>query len=137
MPSPNIMGSVLAKLTNGSNVAIVQMGANMPTSNPPIRVAEEYAMLDCISGGRLDSANLNFRGQTRLLRAGEATSPLHRPRPTLSPLHPELLFVLLHDRSRRLQPDPDAASFVDIGTLGGHAPDDILSGQYRCHRSPP
>jgi alkanesulfonate monooxygenase SsuD/methylene tetrahydromethanopterin reductase-like flavin-dependent oxidoreductase (luciferase family) len=29
------------------------MGATMPTSNPPIRVAEEYAMLDCISGGRL------------------------------------------------------------------------------------
>ena len=46
MPSPNIMGSVLAKLTNGSNVAIVQMGATLPTSNPPIRVAEEYAMLD-------------------------------------------------------------------------------------------
>ena len=43
----------LAKLTNGSNVAIVQMGATLPTSNPPIRVAEEYAMLDCISGGRL------------------------------------------------------------------------------------
>ena len=53
MPSPNIMGSVLAKLTNGSNVAIVQMGATLPNSNPPIRVAEEYAMLDCISGGRL------------------------------------------------------------------------------------
>src|ERR1700740_1999536 len=51
MPSPNVMGSVLAKLTNGSNVAIVQMGATLPTSNPPIRVAEEYAMLDCISGG--------------------------------------------------------------------------------------
>src|ERR1700752_1891481 len=53
MPSPNIMGSVLAKLTNGSNVAIVQMGATLPTPNPPLRVAEEYAMLDCISGGRL------------------------------------------------------------------------------------
>jgi len=53
MPSPNLMGSVLAKLTTGMNVAIVQMGATLPTSNPPIRVAEEYAMLDCISGGRL------------------------------------------------------------------------------------
>ena len=29
------------------------MGSTLPTSNPPIRVAEEYAMLDCISGGRL------------------------------------------------------------------------------------
>jgi alkanesulfonate monooxygenase SsuD/methylene tetrahydromethanopterin reductase-like flavin-dependent oxidoreductase (luciferase family) len=53
MPSPNLMGSVLARGTQGSNVAIVQMGATLPTSNPPIRVAEEYAMLDCISGGRL------------------------------------------------------------------------------------
>jgi alkanesulfonate monooxygenase SsuD/methylene tetrahydromethanopterin reductase-like flavin-dependent oxidoreductase (luciferase family) len=29
------------------------MGATLPTTNPPIRIAEEYAMLDCISGGRL------------------------------------------------------------------------------------
>src|SRR5437016_2056197 len=53
MPSPNLMGSVLARATNDLPVAVVQMGATLPTSNPPIRVAEEYAMLDCISGGRL------------------------------------------------------------------------------------
>ncbi len=53
MPSPNLMGSVLARATNGMDVAIVQMGATLPTTNPPIRVAEEYAMLDCISGGRV------------------------------------------------------------------------------------
>jgi alkanesulfonate monooxygenase SsuD/methylene tetrahydromethanopterin reductase-like flavin-dependent oxidoreductase (luciferase family) len=53
MPSPNLMGSALAKLTNGIDVAIVQMGSTLPTTNPPIRVAEEYGMLDCISGGRL------------------------------------------------------------------------------------
>jgi alkanesulfonate monooxygenase SsuD/methylene tetrahydromethanopterin reductase-like flavin-dependent oxidoreductase (luciferase family) len=29
------------------------MGSTLPTTNPPIRIAEEYAMLDCISGGRL------------------------------------------------------------------------------------
>jgi alkanesulfonate monooxygenase SsuD/methylene tetrahydromethanopterin reductase-like flavin-dependent oxidoreductase (luciferase family) len=53
MPSPNLMGSILARLTTGLEVAIVQMGSTLPTTNPPIRVAEEYAMLDCISGGRL------------------------------------------------------------------------------------
>jgi alkanesulfonate monooxygenase SsuD/methylene tetrahydromethanopterin reductase-like flavin-dependent oxidoreductase (luciferase family) len=53
MPSPNLMGSVLARATNGMDVAIVQMGSTLPTTNPPNRVAEEYAMLDCISGGRL------------------------------------------------------------------------------------
>jgi hypothetical protein len=36
-----------------------------------------------------------------------------------------LFSVLLHDRSRRLQPDLDAASFVDIGALGDNAPEHI------------
>ena len=29
------------------------MGAILPSTSPPTRIAEEYAMLDCISGGRL------------------------------------------------------------------------------------
>jgi len=53
MPNPNLMGSVLARLTNDREVAVVQMGSTLPTSNPPVRVAEEYGMIDCISGGRL------------------------------------------------------------------------------------
>ena len=53
MPGPNLMGSVLARATNGMDVGLVQMGSTLPTTNPPIRVAEEYAMLDCMSGGRL------------------------------------------------------------------------------------
>ncbi|HVN30006.1 MAG TPA: LLM class flavin-dependent oxidoreductase [Candidatus Binataceae bacterium] len=53
MPNPDLMGSVLARATNGMDTAVVQMGSTLPTSNPPIRVAEEYAMIDCISGGRL------------------------------------------------------------------------------------
>ena len=48
MPGPNLMGSALARATNGLDVAIVQMGSTLPTTNPPTRVAEEYAMLDCI-----------------------------------------------------------------------------------------
>ena len=53
MPNPNLMGSVLARSTNHLDVAIVQMGSTLPTTNPPTRVAEEYWMIDCISGGRL------------------------------------------------------------------------------------
>ncbi|PZC47130.1 MAG: Flavin-dependent oxidoreductase, luciferase family [Chloroflexi bacterium] len=50
MPSPNIMASALAR--NTKDTAIVVMGSTLPT-NPPQRIAEEYAMLDGISGGRL------------------------------------------------------------------------------------
>ena len=39
--------------TNGQNVAIIQLGSTLPSTTPPTRIAEEYAMLDCISGGRL------------------------------------------------------------------------------------
>ncbi|MGB6536167.1 MAG: LLM class flavin-dependent oxidoreductase [Xanthobacteraceae bacterium] len=53
MANPSLMGSVLARGTNGRDVAIVQLGSTLPSTTPPTRIAEEYAMLDCISGGRL------------------------------------------------------------------------------------
>ena len=51
MPSPNLMASTLARRT--SDAAICVMGNSLALYNPPVRVAEEFAMLDCISGGRL------------------------------------------------------------------------------------
>ena len=51
MPSPNIMAATLARRTQNS--AIVVLGNSIALYNPPIRVAEEFAMLDVISGGRL------------------------------------------------------------------------------------
>jgi alkanesulfonate monooxygenase SsuD/methylene tetrahydromethanopterin reductase-like flavin-dependent oxidoreductase (luciferase family) len=53
MANPSIMGAVLARQTNGQEVAIIQLGSTLPSTTPPTRIAEEYAMLDCISGGRL------------------------------------------------------------------------------------
>jgi alkanesulfonate monooxygenase SsuD/methylene tetrahydromethanopterin reductase-like flavin-dependent oxidoreductase (luciferase family) len=53
MANPSLMGAVLAKQTNGQDVAIIQIGSTLPSTSPPTRIAEEYAMLDCISGGRL------------------------------------------------------------------------------------
>src|SRR5262249_17024793 len=52
MANPSIMGAVLARQTNGQNIAIIQLGSTLPSTTPPTRIAEEYAMLDCISGGR-------------------------------------------------------------------------------------
>lgn len=51
MPSPNIIAAGLARRTK--NAALVVLGNSIALYNPPIRVAEEFAMLDCISGGRL------------------------------------------------------------------------------------
>ena len=51
MPSPNLIASSLARRT--SDVALCVMGNSLALYNPPTRVAEEFAMIDCISGGRL------------------------------------------------------------------------------------
>ena len=51
MPSPNIMAAALTRRTN--KAAIVVMGNSIALYNPPLRVAEEFAMLDVLSGGRL------------------------------------------------------------------------------------
>lgn len=51
MPSPNIMAASLARRTSKS--ALVVLGNSIALYNPPLRVAEEFAMLDVISGGRL------------------------------------------------------------------------------------
>ena len=51
MPSPNLMGAILARETKRAKIAVV--GNALPLYNPPTRVAEEFAMLDVISGGRL------------------------------------------------------------------------------------
>src|SRR5687768_556012 len=53
MPSPNLIAAALARQTK--DVAIVLLGNSIALYNPPIRVAEEMAMLDCISGGRVIS----------------------------------------------------------------------------------
>jgi alkanesulfonate monooxygenase SsuD/methylene tetrahydromethanopterin reductase-like flavin-dependent oxidoreductase (luciferase family) len=51
MPSPNLMAAAIARKT--SKTAILVLGNSLALYNPPQRVAEEFAMLDCISGGRI------------------------------------------------------------------------------------
>ena len=51
MPSPNIMAATLTRRTE--DTAIIVLGNSLALYNPPLRVAEEFAMLDCVSGGRL------------------------------------------------------------------------------------
>ena len=51
MPSPNLIAAALARRTE--DIALLVLGASIALYNPPLRVAEEFAMLDCITGGRL------------------------------------------------------------------------------------
>jgi alkanesulfonate monooxygenase SsuD/methylene tetrahydromethanopterin reductase-like flavin-dependent oxidoreductase (luciferase family) len=51
MPSPNLMAAALARRT--TNAMLLVLGNSIALYNPPTRVAEEMAMLDVISGGRL------------------------------------------------------------------------------------
>ena len=49
----NITGGILARMTSRAKILI--LGNLMPTTDNPVRIAEEVAMLDVISGGRVIS----------------------------------------------------------------------------------
>ena len=51
-PSANLDAAVIAKLTKQAKIAIL---GNVIAVNDPVRMAEEIAMLDCYSGGRIIS----------------------------------------------------------------------------------
>jgi alkanesulfonate monooxygenase SsuD/methylene tetrahydromethanopterin reductase-like flavin-dependent oxidoreductase (luciferase family) len=51
MPSPNLIAAALSQKT--SRIKIGVLGNILPLRNHPVRVAEEYAMIDCLSNGRL------------------------------------------------------------------------------------
>lgn len=52
MPAPNVIAAVLVPQTSGT---IAILGNALPLRDHPLRVAEEVAMLDLISGGRIVS----------------------------------------------------------------------------------
>ncbi len=56
MPSPNIMAAALARRT--SHAKLVILGNVLTLYDHPLRVAEEIAMLDVISGGRVVSGQV-------------------------------------------------------------------------------
>ncbi len=51
MPSPNLIGAALSQRTQRIRIGV--LGSILPLRSHPVRVAEEYAMLDCLSEGRL------------------------------------------------------------------------------------
>ena len=69
MPSPNLIASILARQTSRVKIAVV--GNALPLYDPPTRVAEEFAMIDVISGGRLIAGMVVGGGPGVLLVLGE------------------------------------------------------------------
>ena len=51
MPSPNLIAAALSQRTKTIKIGV--LGNILPLRNHPVRVAEEYAMIDCLSKGRL------------------------------------------------------------------------------------
>ena len=51
MPSPNLIAAALSQRTKRIKIGV--LGNILPLRNHPVRVAEEYAMIDCLSNGRL------------------------------------------------------------------------------------
>ena len=60
MPSPNIMASYLVAKTGAHQVGVI--GNALPLHGNPMRVAEEIAMLDVMSGGRIISGFVRGTG---------------------------------------------------------------------------
>ena len=60
MPSPDIMAAYLIAKTDRIPIGII--GNALPLHSNPIRVAEEVAMLDVISGGRIISGFVRGTG---------------------------------------------------------------------------
>jgi alkanesulfonate monooxygenase SsuD/methylene tetrahydromethanopterin reductase-like flavin-dependent oxidoreductase (luciferase family) len=72
----NIMASVLAAMTK--RVKLVMLGNPLPLAENPIRLAEELAMIDSISKGRLVSDFVRGGG-TEQLTAGGNPAGYHSP----------------------------------------------------------
>ena len=51
MPSPNLIAAALSQRTKTIKIGV--LGNILPLRDHPVRVAEEYAMIDCLSKGRL------------------------------------------------------------------------------------
>jgi alkanesulfonate monooxygenase SsuD/methylene tetrahydromethanopterin reductase-like flavin-dependent oxidoreductase (luciferase family) len=51
MPSPNLIAAALSQRTQRIKIGV--LGNILPLRQHPVRVAEEYAMIDCLTEGRL------------------------------------------------------------------------------------
>jgi alkanesulfonate monooxygenase SsuD/methylene tetrahydromethanopterin reductase-like flavin-dependent oxidoreductase (luciferase family) len=97
MPSPNLMASILARQTSRMKIAVV--GNALPLYDPPTRVAEEFAMIDCISGGRLIAGMVVGGGPEYYSFS-------------INPAHARGRFQEAHDLIKRVWTEPGPFEFI-------------------------
>src|SRR4029450_13677072 len=73
MPSPNVIAGALTQRTSRARMAVI--GNALPLYNPPLRVAEEFAMLDVMSNGRLIAGMGIGGGAEEFRHPGHPTHP--------------------------------------------------------------
>ena len=142
MANPNLVGAALAYRTSRAKIAMV---GNLTPLNNPIRVAEEYAMLDCMSGGRLvagfpvgTSMDTNYcYGQIPALtreKYAEAHDLLDRYLKTHVPTLGERTQADYHRHVRNLRAvfGNEAANRVQPRDIGRYLAIDVVKG--RVHR---
>ena len=74
MPSPVVMASALARRTKHAKIAI--LGNAFCLREHPLTLAEEHAMLDCITGGRLISGMVRASAPNTTRWASIRPSPM-------------------------------------------------------------
>ncbi|MGE0746875.1 MAG: LLM class flavin-dependent oxidoreductase [Rhodospirillales bacterium] len=76
MPSPIVMASALARRTSRAKIAILGSAFNL--RDHPLTLAEEHAMIDCITGGRLVSGMVRGIGCEFYIMGANPTLSLER-----------------------------------------------------------
>jgi alkanesulfonate monooxygenase SsuD/methylene tetrahydromethanopterin reductase-like flavin-dependent oxidoreductase (luciferase family) len=76
MPSPVVMAAALARRTRRAKIAI--LGNAFGTREHPLTLAEEHAMLDCITGGRLVTGMVRGIGAEYYSLGANPTESLER-----------------------------------------------------------
>src|SRR2546429_503124 len=97
MPSPNLMAAVLTQRVKRAKIGIV--GNALPLHDDPLRVAEEIAMLDVISGGRIISGFVRGTGMEYYSYG-------------VNPVHSRDRFYEAHDLTIRAWTEPGPFPFV-------------------------
>ena len=138
MPSPNVMAAMLVRRTTKAKIAI--LGNGLPLRENPLRIAEEIAMLDVVSGGRVISGfvrgisaeyfSTGVNPTHSRDRFYEAAELILRAWTEEGPFPYDGRFYRYHYVNPWPRPDPEAASAGVVpvaglerdGRVGGQAP---------------